>query len=451
MNKRDFLKFTSGVALTSLIPVPKVWASSSAFTGNFFIQVQAYGAWDVSSFCDPKASPSINNWAKTESVKTAGTLRYAPWAKNELLFANHFDKMMVINGVDAYTGSHASGRQYNYTGSVRADYPSLSAAYAAVNGDGFAMPIIENGGQFSSGNAVVSTRVGKDTDKINSILTPNAASSSKKYIDSGSASLIQSFLQRRIDGKKASTTESGSTALPSEAQMYNDYDVAHQEYPEFALLKGIIDGIDDSGHLYKKETMNDKETYTSALKTAGGKLTGLQEQIKFCLASFKAGLTVAGDVVTGGFDSHDNHDNLHEPSLELVAIGVDYMWAVAEQLNIADRLVAFIGSDFARTPGYNAGAGKDHHSVGSSIFMKKDAAWANRTVGATDGGQKAHYIKPDLSIGNAGNGIMLEPKHVMQCGRKILGIEKSSVLAKFDLEIDEQINFLDSSNSTPQT
>ncbi len=35
----------------------------------------------------------------------AGNIRYAPFARNEAFFENHHDKMLVINGVDAQTGT----------------------------------------------------------------------------------------------------------------------------------------------------------------------------------------------------------------------------------------------------------------------------------------------------------------------------------------------------------
>ena len=46
-----------------------------------------------------------------------GNLSYAPIADNEWLFNRFGSDMLVINGVDAQTNSHETGRLFNWTGS----------------------------------------------------------------------------------------------------------------------------------------------------------------------------------------------------------------------------------------------------------------------------------------------------------------------------------------------
>ena len=58
----------------------------------------------------------------------------------------------------------------------------------------------------------------------------------------------------------------------------------------------------------------------------------------------------------------------------------------AERLGIADRFNIIVGSDFARTPWYNDGNGKDHWSIGSMMFMGSDIQ-GGRVIGGTDNGQ----------------------------------------------------------------
>ena len=63
----------------------------------------------------------------------------------------------------------------------------------------------------------------------------------------------------------------------------------------------------------------------------------------------KSGLGSAADLSFGGFDSHDNHDVIHEELYFRLADYVGYFWDYAEELGIAERIMLVIGSDFGRT------------------------------------------------------------------------------------------------------
>ncbi len=110
--------------------------------------------------------------------------------------------------------------------------------------------------------------------------------------------------------------------------------------------------------------------------------------------------------------------------------GVDFLWESAEQLGLADRLVVLLASDFGRTPYYNGGNGKDHWPIGSAIFMKKNASWGNRVIGATDAGHNALKLNAStLKVDEAG--VTIHPKHVIQAFRQLAGIENHSVTQQF--------------------
>ena len=68
---------------------------------------------DVTSFCDPKTNVSgeleINTWARNADVMQAGNIPYAPFATNGIFFEKYYQDILVINGVDAQTNSHAVG------------------------------------------------------------------------------------------------------------------------------------------------------------------------------------------------------------------------------------------------------------------------------------------------------------------------------------------------------
>ena len=57
MKRRDLLasmqKIAGTVALGGL-PTGRLFAAPEDYSGRLFVTVQAEGAWDVASFCDPK-------------------------------------------------------------------------------------------------------------------------------------------------------------------------------------------------------------------------------------------------------------------------------------------------------------------------------------------------------------------------------------------------------------
>ena len=125
-----------------------------------FINLFANGGWDVASFCDPKinSGQKINNWAEVENIKQAGNLRYAPVANNAELFNRHFDKMLVLNGINAKTNVHSAGRLTSLTGYNKNGYPGLSALYASTVGLQMPMPLLV-GNSFETGGIIAATQI----------------------------------------------------------------------------------------------------------------------------------------------------------------------------------------------------------------------------------------------------------------------------------------------------
>ena len=82
MKRRTLLKSALGVAAASGLRLPL--ANAADYGGKFLVCVQADGAWDPTSFCDPKTNVAgertINNWAKSRGIEQAGNLAYAPFA-----------------------------------------------------------------------------------------------------------------------------------------------------------------------------------------------------------------------------------------------------------------------------------------------------------------------------------------------------------------------------------
>jgi len=91
-----------------------------------------------------------------------------------------------------------------------------------------------------------------------------------------------------------------------------------------------------------------------------------------------------------------------------------------------------IGSDFARTPRYNTGNGKDHWSVGSMMILGPGIK-GNRVLGATTEEQKAtNFNLQTLQVDDAVS-TRLRPEHIHNNLRKLAGIDEHPLAKKFKL------------------
>jgi hypothetical protein len=211
------------------------------------------------------------------------------------------------------------------------------------------------------------------------------------------------------------------TNLTSKRKFIEDFLVSNQRFENFKDFKQTLDSVNTDGF-----NMNEN----------------FNVQMLYALVGFKTGVTVAADTFLNGFDTHDNHDTRHEPRLRVLNEGLRLIWHVAEQLDLTERVNLFVASDFARTPKYNAGEGKDHWPIGSTLIMKAGVNWTNRVVGKTDAEQKADKLNPmSLLSDNSSNGVIVESSHVMEFGRKMMGIDQHPLLSSFDLRVPTSIDF----------
>jgi uncharacterized protein (DUF1501 family) len=176
--------------------------------------------------------------------------------------------------------------------------------------------------------------------------------------------------------------------------------------------------------------------------TVTGNITStLHRQAQVALLGFQVGVGMAADLFVRGFDTHANHDQEHEPMLAHLADAIDYIWESAEQLGLADRLVVFATSDFARTPRYNSAAGKDHWSIGSALFMAKNASWGNRVIGETDDMHSAYNISP-TTLERDDSGRHIYPGDIQRTLRVLTGVDQHENALKYPINTEGFMDLL---------
>jgi hypothetical protein len=436
MKRRDFIKslaIGSGAAALAG-PVHRLYAAPAEYDGRLLLVLQADGGWDVTSFCDPKMNqpgyPEINQWARTDETRTAGAIDYAPFANNEFLFEKYHNDMLVINGVDAQTNSHTTGVLHNWSGRNSAGYPTLTAMFAAENAPDIPLSYVSHGGFAATGRLIRYSRL-DDVYALFDILQPNVNSWDNSNIRRSShLDRIEAAHQRSMQAQ----LDSG-TITPQQRYNIESYLSARSSAEALRQFTAVLPAT--------------PEEFQQPVDLGGDLgVSYLMTQIQLSILAFESGVGCAADLFTGGYDTHSNHDDLHRSLFSHLADAIDFLWTYAEERGVADRLTLVIGSDFGRTPNYNADNGKDHWPIGSFIVMEKNAAWGNRQVGWTDAGHNAYRINPDTLLRDSNNGTIIYPKHVHKALRRHLGLENSGVDSDFLFAGTEDFDFFNPAKTT---
>ena len=418
MNRRSILRSlliatgatTPGFRLTR--------AGGSAHRGKFLVSVQADGGWDPTSFCDPKVNQkgekTINHWAEgldVDDLPEAGNIRYAPWAKNEEFFDKHYDKTLVINGVDAQTNSHTAGVVHNWSGRISEGNPTTTAVYAGEHGSGMSMGYLSFGGFSQTAGLTRFTRL-DSPHLLRNLAAPESNVRGGRYFNEYDWERIESLRSVR-----AARLAAQDHLMPR----------ARRNRQWFQSALGSVGGLSD----YVAALPSDYQLEADRLR----------RQAQLAIVGFRTGAAVSADLLVGNFDTHDNHDEKHEPLLSELTDGVGYLWDYAEQHGVADRMVVVIGSDFGRTNFYNSQDGKDHWPIGSFVIMEKNQPWTNRVVGETDDLHFAHRINPTTLERDDTIGTIIYPKHVHKALRRYLGIENTPGAQRFPFNNTEDFAF----------
>ena len=430
MKRRTFFKGLLAGAAGAVSGFHLPLANAADYDGKLFVFVQADGGWDPTSFCDPKTNTPgeriINHWAEAGDTWQAGNLFYADFGNNGEFFEKYYDRMLVINGVDAQTNSHSAGVVHNWSGRVAEGYPSMTALLAAHHAPGLSLSYLSFGGFSHTAGLAPYTRL-NGADLIRNIATPEVTrwDHSQSYINQADWETLRAFREANIARLAAAPH-----LLPRAARNRRLYAAA--------LSPEATEGLKAYAALLPPD---DELEQREESETLAGMRSELRLQAQLAILAFKARVAASADLWLGGFDTHANHDPDQNWLLTNLTNSVDFLWEFAEIHGVADRLVVVMGSDFGRTNHYNADAGKDHWPIGSFVVMEKNQPWTNRVVGETDALHFAHKIHPATLRRDDANGTIIHPKHIHKALRRHLGIENSLSAQRFPFHNTEDFAF----------
>ena len=364
MKRRDFMHLLSSTGLGVIAPLTSK-KSYALDPDHMVITVAASGGWDATMLCDPKGnmeSPEHGgkiNLFSNEDIKTAGgdnsgsPIRYAPIDTNftqdtasfDTFFANHRNKMVVINGIEVL-GGHPKGMQAATSGLT--EYPSISALTALTHG-----PSMSNGFiSFGGGPIGDSTQGIMAVTRLSSLDAINLVTSTNTTQSDDVANLIKDARLRAINKHQS------EHVLPSR-------------------LRGL-------GQIYASlsdPAANVANLLNYAPSSISGGIKGQAEIVSAALAS---GMSLGGNIYyPKSFDTHTSNDNYQWLYLQTLIDAVNTLWDSAETYGYADKLTVVMVSEGGRGPFYNQELGKDDISTTSVIVMSKRIA-GDRVVQATD-------------------------------------------------------------------
>ncbi|MFT4705428.1 MAG: hypothetical protein ACI81R_003139 [Bradymonadia bacterium] len=401
LDRRSFLRLAAaaGCAVATPIIKPGQAFAEGPYEGPYWVTIHAGGGWDPTLLCDPKgrateADPDPVNMFMRDEIAEVGNFRVAPVEGHQEFFERHRERLMVINGIDAGTNSHTTGRMSVWSGGPEDTLPAFAALVASIQDRRAPASFLSYGGHSATAGLVPATRL-PDVSAIEEVAFPyliNASDPESALFTGDTRDRIRQANLARLE-----RISNGST-LPREQRAANVlFDAQSSDNSLRRLAERLPDDI------------------------AGG--NPLFSQAEVACASFAAGVSVSASLSVGGFDTHGDHDNRHTPRLQQVLEGVTYLMNEAERQGIADKLYVLIGSEFGRTPGYNDGMGKDHWSTTSMMLMGPGIP-GNTVIGATDERQSPLMVDPG-SLQLSESGTRIRPAHIHSALRRLAGIDQN--------------------------
>ena len=421
MKRRDFMRMTATAGGLLAVGGTRLALAQQAFSGPFWLFVEARGGWDPTSFCDPKGfglgvNGDINNYDQND-IGQIGNIRYAPppdsfvndtsLFKNQDFFEAHYQRLVVINGINYGTNSHSVGRTASWTGSRARNYPSIGALIASEEAGDLAIPIVANSSAESSKtNGLVPRSLirGGDLNAIREIAFPNrtSVSQSNQYHSDNIRSLIESASTSRRQRLLA------EQRLLRVQRALAGHDAARNR--DVSSLAAFVNNLNNT-------------SAPNSYVNSRGNARRLFEQAQTAFAAFEAGAAATAQIDMGGFDTHNDHDARHYPRLMDHLAAIDNIITDAMARGIGNNLIIVMGSDFGRTNKYNEDNGKDHWSHTSMMVWGAPAYFqGDRVVGATDDLQRSMRVNPStLALDN--NGVELSSEYMHQALRSLAGID----------------------------
>ena len=413
MKRRELLKTLAlgGAVLATGAAIPKTALAST--NQRFWVFVSAAGGWDTTNNWDPKGSDvhsslgQVNHYHSSQ-IRQAGNIRYAAVPegvetqdKLHSFTQKHYQRMMVINGVDQGTNSHAVGTRVSLTGAQGKSVPVLPAMLAAPNASNQAMAFIANGAYDYTGGLVAPSKL-LSQDNYKRLVNPDDFLGSSHVTD-----ILNERKQQMLDDLMLNAvTDNDLLRLQQLSQ-------ARQSSEDLGLLIDKIPG-----------------SLSRQTQLAATEITA---------AAFSSGIATSATFRVGGFDTHDDNDQRQFKQMDELLTLVDHLWEQLVFHGIENQTTIMMVSDLGRKPHYGENVnGKGHWPISSVVMMGADVI-GNTVVGATDNNLKPLKINPStLQLDD--NGTVITSASIHASMRRKFGLADTILAEKYPIG-GEEISF----------
>ena len=445
MKRRDFIRSIAASGLALNLPLLSGQSHADAVGGRYMVMVNAGGGWDPTSICDVKGTngayghrQGVLNQGNTNNVnpdpsKKVGDIQWSSIpdtvssdetvltlveSQYDRFFTTYGERMTVINGIDTATNNHHTGSRYIWSGNSDVSHPALAALFAATvspSSVNLPMAFLSNGGFDYTGYVVARARA-KSVGFFSEISSPNRISNTENYLPDGAEDIYAKIF--RAQQERLERQISSEPLQRKREQLSQLFGVRSAS----ADLEELLSPLSE---LQSNVSFEDHWTV--------GQGDGLKQQAQLVAAAFKADLAAGATLHVHGFDTHGEHDSTAYSLAGQLFEGVHYLMVALDYLGIREKTTVVIGSDFGRTPYYNAGAGKDHWPLTSMLVIHgDDYVTGGRTFGATTSDFNGLEIDPQTGKASD-SGLILNPGHVNAELRKLLGISEHSLAKQFSV------------------
>ncbi len=401
--------FLDGAALSSLAALG--WTPNMARSGageRKFLFFFASGAWDSTAVLDPHHGSTNIDHMPDSYTRELGALRHTANDMTMESVSRYFSRWgrhsAIVNGIDAHTVGHDTGRQMTMTGTSADNYPDWPTVLAA-NGQGeYPLPHVVFGGPNFGGHlsgSVVRAGGGTLLDLIEGSIV-GAGDKPAPLLQGPSEKMLDAFVYDRI---AAFAGERGS--MPGATRQRTD-----------AFLNNMDRSMEIEGRKFE-----------AGLGELGS--TMLDQAIK-ATEMMRLGLTRCAMVgIPGGWDTHGGNrpqetqfdaffDALDRLMEHLASTpGQSTPWQI-------DETVVIALSEFGRTPMFNGSQGKDHWPYNSALVVGSGVR-GGHSLGASDDG----LVGLPVNFGSgqvSDNGDILGSENLGAALLQLGGIDPNTVL-----------------------
>ncbi len=345
------------------------WAPRPAWAApkeRKFIFFFASGAWDTTTVLDPHFDTDGVDMDEDTELAEANGVPFT-WAEDrpnvDAFFTRWGNRAAIVNGMDAHTVGHDSGRRMTLTGTSASSYSDWPTVLAANAQGDYPLPhLVMSGPSFpgTEGAAVVRAGGGTLIDLLDASIVGQGSPAAPRLADPADR-MVDAVVYERMSAFFDERSVLGGRA----------------EREANALLSSLERTMELEGRRFE-----------AGLSDLGRTLA--DQSIK-AAEMMRLGLTRTAMIgIPGGWDSHGDN-TVQAPAQDALFEALDALFThMAATPGLAtpwlvDEIVVVCLSEFGRTPRLNGGGGKDHWPYLSALVAGSGVN-GGRALGATDDG-----------------------------------------------------------------